>query len=131
MRAFYLNNNPDSTRDRLALESEPTTIPKVLTEPESSELLERLQRTCGGVGREDSRHLRPHGRPNFVRFFGSRLSPSSTSVRLFSAFSRHLRLILRSSFKHTFTVNHLAGERFGTLLASTNTADVSIKVSGH
>lgn len=60
MRVFSLNN-PDLTRGRLALESEPTTIPKLLTEPESTQLLERLQRTCGRVGREDSRHLRPPG----------------------------------------------------------------------
>jgi hypothetical protein len=55
MRVFYLNNHPDLTRDQLALESEPMTIPKLRTEPESTELLERLQRTRGRVGREDSR----------------------------------------------------------------------------
>jgi serine/threonine-protein kinase RsbW len=117
MRVFYLNNNPDLTRDQLALESEAVTITKLLTEPESIELLERLQRTRGRVGREDSRHFRPLGPPRFCWVFGSRLSLSSTSVNLFSAFHDTLPLIFRSSFKYTFTVNHLAGERFGTRVA--------------
>jgi hypothetical protein len=108
MRVFYLNNNPDLTRDQLALESEPMTIPKLLTEPESTELLERLQRTRGRVGRQDSRHLRPLGPPRVRWVFGFRLSPSSTSVSLFSAFHVTFRPILRSSVRYTFTVNHLA-----------------------
>ena len=42
MRVLYLNENPDSTRDQLALEGEPMTNPKILAEPESTELLDRL-----------------------------------------------------------------------------------------
>ena len=42
MRVLNLNNNPDLARDQLALESEPMTNPKLLTEPESTEPLDRL-----------------------------------------------------------------------------------------
>ena len=46
MRVLYLDGNPDLTRDQLALEgepmTEPTTNPKILAEPESTELLDRL-----------------------------------------------------------------------------------------
>jgi hypothetical protein len=58
-------------------------IPKLLTEPESTELLERLQRTRGRVGRETRDISARLGLLDFVGF-GSRFSPSSTSVSLFS-----------------------------------------------
>src|SRR5271167_3414904 len=42
MRVLYLDGNPDLTRDQLAPEGEPMTNPKILAEPESTELLDRL-----------------------------------------------------------------------------------------
>jgi hypothetical protein len=61
MRIIYLNNIPDLTRDQLALESEPMANPKLLTEPKSIELLDRLA-------------------PNWViACFTARPTPSSTS----------------------------------------------------
>jgi hypothetical protein len=42
MGILYLNENPDSTKDRLALASEPMTNPMILTEPECTGLLDRL-----------------------------------------------------------------------------------------
>ena len=42
MRILYLNKTPELSRDQVALESEPVTNPKLLTEPESSELLDRI-----------------------------------------------------------------------------------------
>jgi hypothetical protein len=42
MKILYLNNNPNLTMDQWALESEPMTNPKLVTEPESTELLDRL-----------------------------------------------------------------------------------------
>jgi hypothetical protein len=42
MKVLYLDGNPDLTRDHLALEGEPMPDPKILTEPESTELLDRL-----------------------------------------------------------------------------------------
>src|SRR5271155_3483799 len=41
-RVLYLNENPDSTRDQLALEVEPMPSPKIPTGPESTALLDRL-----------------------------------------------------------------------------------------
>src|ERR1700683_5503791 len=42
MKIPYFNENPDLTRDELALEGQPMTNPKILAEPESTELLNRL-----------------------------------------------------------------------------------------
>ena len=42
MGVLYLDGNPDLTRDQLALEGEPIINPKILAEPESTELLDRL-----------------------------------------------------------------------------------------
>jgi len=42
MRVLYLDGNPNLTRDQLAPEGEPMTNPKILAEPESTELLDRL-----------------------------------------------------------------------------------------
>jgi len=42
MRVLYLDGNPNLTRDQLAPEGESMTNPRILTEPESTELLDRL-----------------------------------------------------------------------------------------
>src|SRR5271154_4354476 len=42
IRVLYLDGNPDLTRDQLALEGERMTNTKILAEPESTELLDRL-----------------------------------------------------------------------------------------
>jgi hypothetical protein len=42
MRILYLGENPDLTRDRLALGGESMANPKILSEPESTELPDRL-----------------------------------------------------------------------------------------
>src|ERR1700740_596994 len=42
MRIPYVNENPELTRDELTRASEPTSDPRILNEPESTKLLDRL-----------------------------------------------------------------------------------------